>query len=196
MSNTSNQENLLSIWGRQYVSGGSHQTWAGGHIAIRQLLAPCIHVPPRGYIPTSFTCTAKIAFALGIIFNPQTTGWLSNCIKQSIRYFLIFPCAPIFWKFQRWFLVTPTYISDGWLCESASVTWLKKAWMRACRSGHQANVSIREYKKGGEPSPRAHYRVVPIAPAHFVSLPPHVNSWQIFTTQSFQPNSPYLTREL
>ena len=58
------------------------------------------------------------------------------------------------------------------------------------------NVSIREYKKGGEPSPRAHYRVVPIAPAHFVSLPPHVNSWQIFTTQSFQPNSPYLTREL
>ena len=101
-----------------------------------------------------------------------------------------------FFFLQRWVSVIPTYISGGWLCESASVTWLKKAWMRACRSGHQANVSIREYKKGGEPSPRAHYRVVPIAPAHFVSLPPHVNSWQIFTTQSFQPNSPYLTREL
>ena len=28
----------------------------------------------------------------------------------------------------------PTYISGGWLCESASVTRLKKGWMRACRS--------------------------------------------------------------
>ena len=62
-------------------------------------------------------------------------------------------------------------------CGSAwSVTWWKKAWMRACRapSAHQANVSIREYKKGGGapnphlapitvscPSPRpisSHYR--------------------------------------
>ena len=62
-------------------------------------------------------------------------------------------------------------------CGSAwNVTWWKKAWMRACRapSAHQANVSIREYKKGGGapnphlppitvscPSPRpisSHYR--------------------------------------
>ena len=55
-TNTSNQENLLCIWGRQYVSAGNHQqTGGGGHIAIRQLLASHIHVVPC-WIHTNLFC--------------------------------------------------------------------------------------------------------------------------------------------
>ena len=104
------------------------------------------------------------------------------------------PCPPPHFNFSlkvqncehscdhRWLMLlsersTPPSCISRVDCGSAwSVTWWKKAWMRACRapSAHQANVSIREYKKGGGapnphlapitvscPSPRpisSHYR--------------------------------------
>ena len=99
---------------------------------------------PGGYIPTSFALSVELA-----------TWWFFNCIKQTIIWFYlpywryeIKQTPPPFMNFvftKSFFLVFfffkgdsqsthPTYISGGWLCESASVTRLKKGWMRACRS--------------------------------------------------------------
>ena len=55
LPNTSNQENLLCIWGRQYVPAGNHQTRGRGtHCYHRQLLASHIHVPC--WIHTNLFC--------------------------------------------------------------------------------------------------------------------------------------------